>query len=117
MTTGYPGTRGAESMAPIRRCIPRTPVLVTTTLAFLAGTLHAGQVPDRTPERITRYDFATRDDLLFAHLLEPLMKGDVADWPILGGLGAQLGDWVNQFVDARQIADIITEAFPIEGQP
>ncbi len=45
------------------------------------------------------------------------MKGDVVGWPILGGLGKQLGDWVDQFVGAQQIASIITEAFPIEGQP
>jgi hypothetical protein len=45
------------------------------------------------------------------------MNGEVSEWPVLGGLGKQLGDWVDQFVGAQQIANIITEAFPIEGQP
>jgi len=104
-------------MAPIRRRIPRTSALVLTTFAVLAATVRAGPNPDRTTESPSPYEIATRDDLLFAHLLAPLMKGDVPEWPILGGLGKQLGGWVDRFVDAQQIANIITEAFPVEGQP
>jgi len=40
-----------------------------------AGTLHAGD-PDRRACRITRYDIATRDDLLLAHLVAPAKMGD-----------------------------------------
>ena len=71
----------------------------------------------QTQASVTAYDIATRDDLLFSHLLASLTQGDVANWPILGGLGKQLGDWVDPFVNAQEIANIITEAFPIEGQP
>jgi hypothetical protein len=45
------------------------------------------------------------------------MKGEVADWLILGGLAKQVGDWVDRFVGAQQIANLITETVPIEGQP
>ncbi len=76
-----------------------------------------GDGKNRPPPVVGPYEFATRDDLLIAHLLGPLVKGDVADWPILGGLGKQLGDWVEPFTGAQRIADLITEAFPIEGQP
>ena len=46
-----------------------------------------------------------------------MVKGEVADWPILKGLGGQVGDWVDQAVSARQVASLIIESFPIEGQP
>jgi Zn-dependent protease with chaperone function len=91
--------------------------LVVATFAPLAATVPAQQVPDPTPGLITSYDIATRDDLLFGHLLAPLMMGDVTEWPILSGLGKQLGDWIDGFVGAQKIANIITEAFPIEGRP
>jgi len=102
---------------PDRRRIPRTSALVFATLAVLLAAAPAGPTPGPPPGPITRYDIATRDDLLFGHLLAPLMEGDVADWPIMGGIGKQLGEWVDRFVDAQQIANIINEAFPVEGQP
>ncbi len=104
-------------MVPIRRRIPRTSPLILTTFAILTATGLAGPTSEPKPQLITPYDLATRDDLLFAHLLAPLTKGDVADWAILGGLGKQLGSWVDQFISAQQVANIITEAFPVEGQP
>lgn len=103
-------------MVPIRQCIPRTFAIALITFAVLAVNALGGPIPDRTPGAITPYDFATRDDLLFTHLLAPLMKGEPTGWGILDGIGKQLGDWVNQFVGAQQIANIITEAFPVEGQ-
>ena len=104
-------------MVPIRQCIPRMFAIALITFAVLAVNALGGPIPDRTPGAITPYDFATRDDLLFTHLLAPLMKGEPTGWGILDGIGKQLGEWVNQFVGAQQIANIITESFPIEGQP
>ena len=104
-------------MIPTRRRIPRTSALASTTFALLAATALAGPAPEGTPAAITTYDVATRDDLLFAHLLSPLMVGDVPDWPILSDLGEQIGDWVDQFVGEPQVANFITQAFPVEGQP
>ena len=95
----------------------RTSALVLTTFAVLAATVRGAPAPDRPPEAPTRYEIATRDDLLFARLLAPLVRGDPTDWPILGGIGKQVGEWFDQFVGAQQIANIITEAFPVEGQP
>ncbi len=106
-----------QNSSSILRCLPRTPAVVLTAFAVLAVNALGGPIPDDTRGSITPYDFATRDDLLFTHLLAPLMKGEPTGWPILDGIGMQLGDWVNQFVSAQQIANVITEAFPIEGQP
>src|SRR6478672_2200706 len=93
--------------------------LAIAVTATLVGTAVLGQAeaPRSAPGRVTRYDFATRDDLLFAHLVAPLLQGDVPDWPLLKGLADQLGAWINPFLDARRIADVITTAMPLEGQP
>ena len=104
-------------MARFRRHLVRASSLTLTTFAVLAASSAAGPAPGPAPVPITPYDIATGDDLLFAHMLAPLVKGDVADWPILGGLGKQVGTWVDQFVDAQQVANIITVTFPVEGQP
>jgi Zn-dependent protease with chaperone function len=87
-------------------------------LVHPAGTLHADD-PDRPASRITRYDIATRDDLLLSHLVAPTMAGDIERWSkqLLGGMPGQVGGWVTQFLDATAMANVITEAFPIEGQP
>ena len=91
---------------------------LATSLIAPAATLHAGE-PERPPGRITRYDITTRNDLLLSHLVAPAMVGDIEQWSkqLLGGMPGQVGDWVNQFIDATRMANIITEAFPIEGQP
>ncbi len=104
-------------MVPILRRIPPTSALALTTFAVIAATAIAEPSPVSTPGSPTRYEIATREDLLFAHLLAPLVKGDVPNWPILDGIGKQVGGWFDQFVGAQQIANIITEAFPVEGQP
>ena len=91
---------------------------LATSLITPAAILHAGE-PERPPGRITRDDITTRNDLLLSHLVAPAMVGDIEQWSkrLLGGLPGQVGDWVNQFIDATRMANIITEAFPIEGQP
>ncbi len=82
------------------------------------GTLYAADHP-RPAGCVTRYDIATRLDLLLAHLVAPATAGDVEEWSktLLGGLPGQVGDWVTQYFDARTMASVITEAFPVEGQP
>jgi len=108
----------------IRNTPSGVPWLVAVTIAALSPTapLLAGEPAQPQPVpgvggAVTPYDIATRDDLLFARLVAPLVKGDVPDWLILGGLGKQVGSWVDQFVSAHQVANVITEAFPVEGQP
>lgn len=71
----------------------------------------------RPQGRVTRYDIATPGDLQFAYMVSPLIRGDVTDWTILGGLPGKVGDWVTRYADAQNIANIITSAFSIEGQP
>ena len=101
-----------------QRTSPVRIVLLGLMILAVSATPGAAQAQtDPPPIPISAYDIATRDDLLFGYLLKPLMKGEVSDWPILGGLAKQVGDWVDQFVGARQIAGLITEAFPMEGQP
>jgi hypothetical protein len=75
--------------------LARTPLAILATLIALSPALPAGPIDERPPRSVGHHEISTRDDLLFAHLLGPLMKGDVARWPILGGLGKQLGDWVD----------------------
>ncbi len=88
--------------------------------AIIAATpaLHAGD-PERPAGRVTKYDIATRDDQLLSHLVAPSMIGDIDQWSklLLSGLPGQVGDWVTQFMDATKMANIITQAFPVEGQP
>ena len=105
-------------MRPIWRATPPAILLIVLS-AFIALTSPTRAYADQgePPGVVTPFDLCTREDLLFAHLLAPLVKGDVADWPILGGLAKQVGDWVDRFVGAQQIANLITQAFPIEGQP
>jgi hypothetical protein len=98
----------------------RTSWILALATALIAppAILHAGE-PERPPGRITPYDITTRNDLLLSHLVAPAMVDDIEQWSkqLLGGMAGQVGDWVNQFIDATRMANIITEAFPIEGQP
>ncbi len=87
-------------------------------LLSLAAPLTASQSSQAT-SRITRYDIATPDDLLFSRLVAPVMSGEISQWSkqLLGGMPAQFGDWISQFIDATHLANIVTETFPVEGQP
>jgi Zn-dependent protease with chaperone function len=91
---------------------------LATSLIAPPALFHAGE-PERPPGRITPYDITTRNDLLLSHLVAPAMVGEIEQWSkqLLGGMPGQVGDWVTQFIDATRMANIITEAFPIEGQP
>ena len=77
----------------------------------------AEPAPPARCDRVTRYDLATPGDLLLGRLAAPGVLGEVGDWPVLGGLPKQLGDWVGPYFEADALARTITEAFPIEGQP
>src|SRR5262245_39496034 len=101
-------------MSPSRRSL----ALVGVAVALATGAVSTpAAAPAPTAERVTRYDLATRDDLLLDHLVAPLLEGDVADWLLLRSLLDQLGPWIDPFLDARSIAGIITAAMPREGQP
>lgn len=93
-------------------------ILAAGMTIFAPAMLDAGD-PERPAGRVTRYDIATRDDLLLSHLIAPTMVGDIEQWSkrLLDGLPGQVGDWVSQFIDAAKMASVITEAFPVEGQP
>ena len=70
------------------------------------------------PSFLSEYDIATRDDLRLSYHIRPLVSGDLAEgWPILEGVEDQLGEWITQFISAPRIANTITQAMPIEGQP
>ncbi len=93
-------------------------------LVFLLALLGSSQEPraespTRTVGRFTRYDIATHGDMLLTQLVGPSTRGDVDEWvkTLLGTLPGQVGDWVNPYFDARTMANVITEAFPVEGQP
>jgi Zn-dependent protease with chaperone function len=83
-----------------------------------ASSLPQPQVVKRPqPGVVSRFDIATEDDLLMAMMLRHAFVGDnVRDWPILGDLAAQVGDWINDFLDAQKIAEFITDGFPASGQ-
>lgn len=65
---------------------------------------------------VSRYELATPQDQLFAHLLGPLIDGEPDGWEILQGVPEQVGSWIGAYLDARRVGDLITTAFPIEGQ-
>ncbi len=94
-------------------------VALAATAVMLAAAISSVAAEEPPEPRVSRYDIATRGDLLLSQLLSPSMLGDVAEWSkaALGGLPGQVGDWVSKFLDANAMAGVITEAFPIEGQP
>ena len=104
----------------MRQILIRTGWIVALGIAIVAPalTLRAGD-SDQPAGCVTRYDIATQKDLLLSHLVAPSMVGDVEQWSkqLLNGLPGQVGDWVTQFIDATKMANIITQAFPVEGQP
>lgn len=96
------------------RAVAISPVLAV--ILMLASPAAAGPLA-ASPSQVSRYDLATREDLLFAHQVGPFLVGDVGEWPILAGLRAQLGVWADPYLDARRIAELITASMPLEGQP
>ena len=101
------------------RSARRARSVAVTLASFLAWATGPALADGPPAARVTRYDIATRGDLVLQRLVAPALDGDVADWSksLLGGLAAQVGDWVTRHLDARALAGVITEAFPVDGQP
>jgi Zn-dependent protease with chaperone function len=77
----------------------------------------AAEPARKYPAHVSGYELATHDDLLYRHLLDRLIVGeDPKEWPVLRGLGAQVGEWINPYIQAERIATVITEGMPIEDQ-
>ena len=83
-----------------------------------APALRAGD-PGAAAAEFTRYDIATEKDLLLSHLVAPAIVATSSNGrkQLLNGLPGQVGDWVTQFIDATKMANIVAQAFPVEGQP
>jgi Zn-dependent protease with chaperone function len=70
------------------------------------------------PGHISKFDLATPDDLLFSYLLAPLFEStDARQWGIMKDLRSQVGGWVDDSLAIQKIADTISSAMPLEGQP
>jgi Zn-dependent protease with chaperone function len=98
-------------------CPPWTWLVAVTAMLCTNADVRGGD-GSRAGRRMTRYDVATPGDLLLHRLVAPATKGDVEEWSklLLGGMPGQVGEWAAQYFDARALASVITEAFPIEGQ-
>lgn len=71
----------------------------------------------RFPAEITRFDLATRDDLLYAHWLAPLVQDDDASaWKWPREFVNQVGKWSAAYVDGPRILQATLQGCPIEGQ-
>jgi hypothetical protein len=83
---GWRQGRGVGLMNPIRSArFGRILALAFVLVVFSAP----GRADEPRPgTRVSRYDVATRDDLLFSQLVAPTLVGDVAEWSnsLLGGL-------------------------------
>jgi Zn-dependent protease with chaperone function len=87
----------------------------------------APSVPDDAPVQckllrratgyVSRYDLATREELLLDRPVRQLFASDnVEQWPVVGELAGQFGDLVTQSMDAHFIAKAITSGMPLAGQ-
>lgn len=71
----------------------------------------------RFPSHVSRFDIATRDELLYAHWIEPFVKSDdVSKWTWIPDFVNTVGKWVSAYVDANRIAAAIHEGMSIDGQ-
>jgi hypothetical protein len=94
-------------------------------LAIALFLLSAGTAPAQKPETeklrfpavISRYDLATRDELLYAYWVSPFVEdNDVSKWSWITELVNQVGTGAGGYIDANRIADAIHHGLPIEGQ-
>jgi hypothetical protein len=89
-------------------------------VVFSAGTALAQKLETekpRFPAVISRYDLATRDELLYAYWVSPFVEdNDVSKWSWITDLVYQVGTWAGGYIDANRIADAIHHGLPIEGQ-
>lgn len=100
---------------PSQMCVRALVVL----LALASGSSGADDKPPgpRFPARVSRYDLATQDELLYAHWVSPFVQGDdVSKWSWISDLVNQVGTWSGGALDANRIADAIHNGLPIDGQ-
>ena len=99
------------------------PTLTDTQLFAAESKDQENKEPRSTADRpdqgyVTRYDLATRDDVRFERQLGVMFPGDrVREWPILGDLVRQVGEYAAEALDARTIAHVISTGMSLEGQP
>lgn len=93
--------------------------VIVSLLCLASSPAAQGDEKNPRPVSASAYEIATRNDLLLSHLVAPAMTGDVEEWTkaLLGGMPGQVGDWVTRYLDARAMANVIAETFPVEGQP
>ncbi|MBI1348031.1 M48 family metalloprotease, partial [bacterium] len=72
----------------------------------------------RYPVRVTKYDLATRESLLYGHWLTPLVAADTPQtWAWPQEFVNQTGQWVAAYVDGPKILQAALNGCPIDGQP
>jgi hypothetical protein len=70
------------------------------------------------PQQVSRFDLATRDELLYTHWVSPFVQSDdVTQWSWVTDLINSTGKWVGAFIDANKISDAIHRGLAIDGQP
>lgn len=76
-------------------------------------------VPERTlryPASVSRYDIATRDELLYAYWIGPVVQNqDVRKWTWIKQLVNHTGKWVGAAIDAEKLAMTIQRGCPSRG--
>ncbi|HUQ68720.1 MAG TPA: M48 family metallopeptidase [Planctomycetaceae bacterium] len=66
---------------------------------------------------MSRFDLATRDDLLYGYWLRPLVStDDAAAWKWPKEFVDQAGKWAAAYVDGRKILEAALDGCPIDGQ-
>jgi Zn-dependent protease with chaperone function len=72
----------------------------------------------RIPHRLTRFDIATPNSLLYQRQVQAAITGEqVANWTGIPELIDVVGSWIKPYLEAPQIATLIHEAFPVGGEP
>ena len=115
---------GAAELAPgdmpgLVQCVLSTLCLVC---GLLSGREAAADDPAERirqfPQQVSRFDLATRDELLYAHWVSPFVQSDgVSQWSWVSDLINSTGKWVAAYIDAHKISDAIHRGLAIDGQP
>jgi hypothetical protein len=67
------------------------------------------------PPNVTRFDIATRQDLFYARMVQPLIEGDdTSRWELLAQAKKAFKGTIGDVFDASIIAETITPSMPIE---
>ncbi|MBI1349298.1 hypothetical protein GC163_23770 [bacterium] len=72
----------------------------------------------RYPVRVSKYDLATRESLLYSHWLTPLIVSETPQtWAWPQEFVNQTGRWAAAYVDGPKILQAALNGCPIAGQP